>query len=87
MKGGDSFAMALGLLLVGFGTLAWAGASEEGSDQSTSLPSFEEADKDGDGKLSMEEAKAVGLSEETFKEEDLDGDGQLTEYDYRYGVK
>ncbi len=87
MKAGDSFAMALGLLLAGFGTLAWAGASEEGSEKTASLPSFEEADKDGDGKLSMEEAKSVGLSEETFEEEDLDGDGQLTEYDYKYGVK
>jgi len=67
----------------------WPGPepSEEGGEKPANLPSFEEADKDGDGKLNMDEAKSVGLSEETFKEEDLDGDGQLTEYDYKYGVK
>lgn len=87
MKGHAPFAMALGLLLVGFGTLAWAGGAEEGSEKAADLPSFDEADKNGDGKLNKEEAQAVGISEETFKEEDLNGDGQLTKYDYKYGVK
>ncbi|GAA0704840.1 hypothetical protein [Dokdonella soli] len=34
-------------------------------------------DKDGDGKVSMEEAKAGGFSESQFKAWDKNGDGQL----------
>lgn len=40
---------------------------------------FKRADKDGDGKLTLEEAKAEfpGITEERFKERDTNGDGKL----------
>lgn len=81
-------AVLLAAVLIGFGQVAWAG-SQEGTDGKAkdSLPSFKEADENGNGKLSLEEAKAVGISKKTFEEEDLDGDGSLTKYDYKYGVK
>ena len=75
-------------VLIGSGQLAWAGSPEETEEKAKDgLPTFKEADGNGDGKLSLEEAKAVGISEKTFDEEDLDGDGSLTKYDYKYGVK
>lgn len=39
---------------------------------------FDDADLDGDGMLSLEEAMAKGMTEEMFKEIDGDGNGQLT---------
>ena len=35
-------------------------------------------DDDGDGTMSLEEAKAAGFSEEQFKVMDIDNDGQVT---------
>lgn len=80
------------MVLIGSGQAAWAGSQEgvegkEKAKEKESLPTFKEADKNGDGRLSLEEAKALGISKETFDEEDLDGDGSLTKYDYKYGVK
>ncbi len=86
MKGNLFPTLFLIAFLIGFSGMTWAeeGETTEGA---RDLPSFEEADKDGDGQLSLEEAKAVGISQNTFEKEDLDGDGYLTEYDYKYGVK
>ena len=39
---------------------------------------FDDADLDGDGMLSLSEAKAKGMTVEIFREIDADGDGQLT---------
>ena len=39
---------------------------------------FDDADLDGDGMLSLEEAMAKGMTEEMFNEIDGDGNGQLT---------
>jgi hypothetical protein len=44
---------------------------------------FDDADEDGDGMLSLEEAKAKGMAEETFREIDADGNGQLTQDEFR----
>lgn len=67
--------------------LSGAAAAASGSGEADQLPKFSAVDQDGNSKLSLEEAKAVGVEKETFKEEDLDDDGKLTKYDYKYGVK
>lgn len=77
---------ALVALILGIAGSAAAqddGNSEKGQD----LPPFKEVDQDDSGKLSLEEAKKVGIGEEKFQEEDLDNDGKLTKYDYKYGIK
>lgn len=40
------------------------------------------ADTDGDGMLSLKEAKAAGMSESQFREMDVDGNGQLTQEEF-----
>ncbi len=93
MKGQVWVILFLATLLVAFPGITWAEEEGEMSEESemakekSQLPSFKEADKNGDGRLSFEEAKELGISKKTFKEEDLDSDGELTEYDYEYGVK
>lgn len=62
-------------------------AQEEGSENGGSLPPFKKADANGDGQLTFEEVKDLGIKKKTFKEEDLDNDGKLSKYDYKYGVK
>jgi len=47
-------------------------------------PSFEEADQDGDGKVSMDEAKQHGFDRYQFVAQDVDQDGMLTEEDWHY---
>jgi len=44
------------------------------------------ADQDGDGLISMEEAREKGIDEATFKAIDRDGDGQLTENELMVGI-
>jgi len=80
---GTSSLLAAALMLA----LSAAAAAASGSSEESQLPKFSAVDQDGNSKLSLEEAKAVGVGEETFKEEDLDDDGKLTKYDYKYGVK
>lgn len=46
--------------------------------KSSQLALFAAADIDGDGTLSMEEAKEQGMSEATFRAIDANGDGGLT---------
>ena len=47
-------------------------------------PSFDDADADGDGKVSIKEAKEAGIPEGEAKKEDVDKDGALTERDWAY---
>lgn len=78
------------LTLVGLAvaaTPAWAAQDNSGSNGGKELPPFKKADKDGSGKMSLKEAKKLGIQKETFQKEDLDNDGKLTKYDYKYGVK
>ncbi len=70
---------------------AAAGAADSGNGEGQSsgdeLPPFSEVDQNGDGELSLEEAKAVGIQEDTFEREDLDNDGKVSEIGYKYGIK
>lgn len=50
-------------------------------------PGFEDADEDGDGKISIQEAKEAGIPEAEAKREDVDKDGALTEKDWTYVEK
>ena len=65
-----------------------AAAAQQGkADADQDLPSFKKADKDGNGELTFEGVKDLGIKKKTFKAEDLDNDGKLSKYDYNYGVK
>eukprot|EP00747_Dinoflagellata_sp_TGD_P165893 gnl/TRDRNA2_/TRDRNA2_187876_c0_seq1.p1 gnl/TRDRNA2_/TRDRNA2_187876_c0~~gnl/TRDRNA2_/TRDRNA2_187876_c0_seq1.p1 ORF type:complete len:231 (+),score=75.64 gnl/TRDRNA2_/TRDRNA2_187876_c0_seq1:90-782(+) len=47
------------------------------------LEAFKVADENNDGKLSMEEAAVVGVTEEQFKAMDADGDGKIDEEEWK----
>ncbi len=47
-------------------------------------PSFEQADTDGSGMISIEEAVAAGVPEEEARREDIDGDGELSVADWKF---
>lgn len=63
--------------------LVFSGSAWAGDDK----PSFKEADVDGDGKISIEEAEQAGISKEMAKAADLDDDGKLTKGDWRFLTK
>ena len=83
MRGTHWIAMAIMLGIAGSAAAQDNGNGGEGQD----FPPFKKVDQDESGKLSLEEAKKVGISEDKFQEEDLDNDGKLTKYDYKYGIK
>jgi hypothetical protein len=47
-------------------------------------PAFGEVDTDGNGKISMEEAKQAGVPSSEAKREDIDNDGKLTKADWKF---
>lgn len=47
-------------------------------------PSFEKADADGDGQVSVSEAQQAGIPASKAKANDLNGDGKLTKADWRF---
>jgi hypothetical protein len=47
-------------------------------------PGFGKADANGDGKISVEEAKSAGVPAAEAKREDIDNDGQLTKADWKF---
>lgn len=49
-----------------------------------SKPAFDEVDTNGNGKISLKEAKAAGVPEPEFKEDDLDNDQRLNKRDWGY---
>ncbi len=51
------------------------------------LPPFSVADTDGDGYLTLEEAKRIGVPPHRFCEEDLDHDGRIDIVQYQFGIK
>jgi len=51
---------------------------------STDRPSFDKADANGDGAVSIEEAKAVGVPKAEAKREDIDNNGKLTKADWKF---
>lgn len=72
-----AIALASGALVLAPGIgLTQSAASE--------LPDFEEADQDGDGAVTIEEAKQAGVSEERAKSQDFDDDGELTKIDWGF---
>lgn len=47
-------------------------------------PSFKEADTNGDGKISIQEATKAGVAKEEAKNNDLDDNGKLTKNDWEF---
>lgn len=47
-------------------------------------PAFKEADSNGDGRVSIAEAKRAGIPANKAKANDLNGDGKLTPADWRF---
>lgn len=66
-----------GAMLVTLPLLAVAQESDE-------RPGFDEADADGDGAVSVEEATEIGVPESEAKREDIDNDGELTKADWQF---
>lgn len=62
-------AMLLGLPVAGF---------------AADKPPFKEADSDGSGKVSMQEAKNAGIPAEEAKKVDINDDGKLTKNDWHF---
>jgi len=60
---------------------AFAGTPAQAQDKK---PSFEESDANGDGKVSLEEAKKHGFSIYQFVAQDVNQDGMLTKEDWKY---
>lgn len=52
--------------------------------QTATKPSYDKADQNGDGTVTVQEAKKVGVSVEEAKDEDLDDNGKLTKTDWRF---
>jgi hypothetical protein len=50
----------------------------------TERPGFKEADSNGDGRISVEEATELGVPQAEAKREDIDNDGQLTRADWKF---
>lgn len=47
-------------------------------------PDFTEVDADGDGQVSISEAKEAGVPEQEAKREDINGDDKLSEEDWKF---
>ena len=48
------------------------------------VPDFGEADANGDGAVTIDEAKKAGVSAERAKSQDIDSDGELTKIDWKF---
>lgn len=73
----NSMIRALGTALVALPLVAVTANAEE-------RPSFDEVDQDGDGMISVEEAKQAGVPESEVKREDIDDDGKLSKADWKF---
>lgn len=47
-------------------------------------PSFQDADRDGNGAVSIQEAKQAGVPEQEAKAVDINDDGKLTKTDWKF---
>lgn len=56
------------------------GSAAEGEER----PGFNEADGNGDGRITVEEAIGLGVPEAEAKREDIDNDGKLTRADWKF---
>lgn len=52
--------------------------------EAAELPSFDQADTDGNGMVSIEEAVEAGVPEAEARREDIDGDGELSVADWKF---
>ena len=73
----DSMTRLLGTALVALPLVAVAAGEGE-------RPAFDEADANGDGKVSLEEAKQAGVPKAEAKREDIDDDNQLSKADWKF---
>lgn len=73
--------MRIGTLMAVLMTaLPLAATAAEGDER----PSYEKADANGDGVITVEEATSVGVPQEEAKREDIDNDGELTKADWKF---
>ena len=70
-------AAVLAAVLFSFPSIA---SAAEGKDR----PGFDNADSDGDGRISVQEATEAGVPEAEAKREDIDNDGKLTKADWKF---
>lgn len=73
----DSMIRLLGAALVALPLAAAAAGEGE-------RPAFDKADANGDGKVSVAEAKQAGVPKAEAKREDIDDDSQLTKADWKF---
>lgn len=62
-------------------------AAGEKSDKSGKASSFQTADADGNGAISMDEARTIPGLADKFAQADKNGDGQLSKSEYESAVK
>lgn len=74
------FVIALIALALASGTALAAGTAESGTEQKR--PSMSQLDKNLDGRISEEEAKANPVIDENFKQADENEDGQLDRMEF-----
>jgi len=55
-----------------------------GAAEGDNRPEFKNADSDGDGRISVEEAAEAGVPKAEAKREDIDNDGKLTKADWKF---
>ncbi len=72
-----STAAVLAAALVSFPLIGSAAGGEE-------RPGFKDADRNGDGRITVEEATDLGVPEAEAKREDIDNDGELTRADWKF---
>ena len=72
-----SMAAMLGAALVSLPLIAGAAEGKE-------RPGFKDADSNGDGRITVEEAIELGVPEAEAKREDIDNDGKLTRADWKF---
>jgi len=76
--------------LIAAAGLALPAAAQTGPDTKSGdkrpYPEFKKVDKNGDGKITWEEAKSAGIPKDAFESADYDEDGELTRVGYRFSL-
>jgi len=67
--------------------MAAAHSGKSQSQASANLPSFSQADANGDQILTWKEAKAAGIPQKLFKSEDFDHNKEITKAMYNVGLR
>lgn len=74
------------IALSGLSAVAYA-AQDKADKGSAKASSFQTADSDGNGAISMDEARSVPGLAENFAKADKNGDGQLSKSEYESALK